>query len=270
MEDGSNDGEVVGSVGGSQFAEEEVLAMRSFGAISPERRKALDGICEVNPAAVQVQESAELWEEYFEQQAAGLSAAEANILWHQMMTDAFEAPRSAEAMDARSFFGTPVRPATELEERYVAWRRDFNQRRKIESLAEEAVAARRENRALKGDLQGKVAAIDEMVGGPIDFFAKMRSAMDGDAFSLFCALMAPDDVNAGKTLSLEKIGARFGGITKQAVSVRVVRFRAAHPKAWAFVEGVRRRRKSIAFSAQSPRDRRKEGVEENYGTRAGS
>jgi len=241
------------------FRMEETEALEQFEAITAERRAALDAIWNVGGTIAEAQEYAEAWEEYFEREAAGLSPAAANKLWHQMMTDAYEPPHSPEVMAA------PVQPVGELENRYVEWRRDFNQRLRIERLSEKAAAEGRENRELKGELHVNRQTIMDMAGGPIDFWARMRARMEEADFCLFLALIAPDDQIAGKPLSFKKIGQLLGGITKQAVSARVTGFRANHAEAWAFVEGVRWRRMTVAFSAQSPSQRRKEGVEENYG-----
>lgn len=252
----------------TMFQMEEEAALGRFAAISSERRRVLDSICEPGTTSAEDQESAERCEEYFWKEAAGLTPADANVLWHQMMTSAFDVDSAPQGMNLQTFFAESavMKPANELEEQYVLWRRDFNQRGKLEQLAADAATVRRENRNLIGEVYVKQDTIKEMANGSLVFLTRLRQQMTNDETNLFLALMAPVAGKDWGKLSYEEIGKSLGGITKQAISARVKKFQIKHQVAWAFVEEIRRRRPEMtAFSALSPADRQKLGIDKAYG-----
>lgn len=217
----------------SLMEEMEVTMMASFNNIGAARKLELDSLCEAQWTESEAKENEELWAAAFQKQAVGLSLEERNALWHRIMTSAFE--NDAGAMGN---WKTPVAPVGEQEERYVQWRRTFNQRCNTERLALAAVEARR----IAGKLAGKVAedskTISELTIKFSVIMARLSRSMTPKEFQLFMLLCSAES-NDNTVLTYAEIGRKFNGISRQAVSTQVQKLKRNFPDAWRLVKACR-------------------------------
>ena len=118
-------------------------------------------------------------------------------------------------------------------------------------------------------VEGAIAANDmrkelEEISGRADAFLTQLVAGFGsnkDMANLFMRMLATGA--DGKPLSYTKVGEQMG-ITKQAVEARFKKMATAFPTAHRHLKTLRAREKTTQFSAISPKERRKQGVDESY------
>jgi hypothetical protein len=105
--------------------------------------------------------------------------------------------------------------------------------------------------------------LDEISGRADVFMTQLVAGFGSDKVmaDLFLRLLATG-VN-GKPLSYAKVGEQIG-ITKQAVEARFRKMGSQYPIAYRHLKSIRSRGKTTQFSAISPTERRKQGVDESY------
>ena len=243
----------------SLLEQEETLMMASFGGISEARKRELDSICEPPRTEAEEREEEARWLEYFEEQAEGLSPEQKNVLWHRIMTSAFETDAGALPP-----FAPPVTPVGAEEERYVQWRREFNLRRQAERQAENAVQARCSAKGLAAEVADKQKTIQDLSLSLIEYITRFRREMNDKDFGLFLLLITRRECGTG-VLKYSEIGKKLTRpITKQAVYARAQAFGKRHPSAWAFVQRIRIAPQTRAFSELSASEQRKAGIDKSY------
>ena len=243
----------------SLLEQEETLMMASFGGISEARKRELDSICEPPRTEAEEREEEARWLEYFEEQAEGLSPEQKNVLWHRIMTSAFETDAGALPP-----FAPPVKPDGEEEERYMQWRREFNLRRQAERQAENAVQARCSAKGLAAEVADKQKTIQDLSLSLIEYITRFRREMNDKDFGLFLLLITRRECGTG-VLKYSEIGKKLTRpITKQAVYARAQAFGKRHPSAWAFVQRIRIAPQTRAFSELSASEQRKAGIDKSY------
>ena len=116
----------------------------------------------------------------------------------------------------------------------------------------------------------KQKTIEEMAESPDKFVsglvARMNDQVDIQLFFLLRVKVEAEGKN--RALSYSEIGMKLD-ISKQAVGVRVIKFKERNPEAWAFLDPVRNPKSEVPFSGLSPSERRKEGIDEAYNYDAG-
>jgi hypothetical protein len=122
------------------------------------------------------------------------------------------------------------------------------------------------------DLNGRLGAenqaareeISLMAEGVDKFLSGLQQKLNAKERELFFECIATkDDGGNRRVLTYGEIGKRLG-ITKQAVEKRLRVLERRNPQVGLFIGAVRRPPETRAFSALSPSERRKTGVEESY------
>ena len=110
------------------------------------------------------------------------------------------------------------------------------------------------------------ATIEEMADGPDRFLAGLsaRITEPEDRGLFFALLEKTTDGGRERSLSYTEIGQRLGGITKQAVHVRVEKFKRKYRQASEYVDSRRSPKQADPFSVLSPSQREKEGIDKSY------
>jgi hypothetical protein len=105
--------------------------------------------------------------------------------------------------------------------------------------------------------------LDEISGRADVFITQLVAGFGSDKAmaEIFLRLLATGA--DGKPLSYAKVGAQMG-ITKQAVEARFRKMASQYPPAHRHLKSIRSRDKTTQFSAMSPTERRKQGVDESY------
>ena len=114
-------------------------------------------------------------------------------------------------------------------------------------------------------IRTKQQTIEEMAESPDEFVAglvaRINDRVDIQLFFLLRATVAEE--GGRRPLSYSEIGMKLD-ISKQAVGVRVTKFKGRYPEAWAFLDPIRNSKPDVPFSGLSPSIRRKEGIDEAY------
>jgi hypothetical protein len=130
------------------------------------------------------------------------------------------------------------------------------------------------NSIRKETVEGVIAANEmrkelEAISGRADAFVTQLIAgfgSDKGMATLFLGLLATGP--HGKPITYAKVGAQMG-ITKQAVEARFKKMGVEFPAAYRHLKTLRSREKTTQFSALSPKERKKQGVDSSYDYDAG-
>lgn len=117
-----------------------------------------------------------------------------------------------------------------------------------------------ENHAIREDLSSMAEGVDKFLSG-------LQQKLNAKERELFFECIATKE-SGGKrcVLTYGEIGIRLG-VTKQAVEKRLRSLERRNPQVGIFIQSVRRPTETRAFSALSPSERRRNGVDEAYNTR---
>lgn len=114
-----------------------------------------------------------------------------------------------------------------------------------------------ENHHVRGELA-------EMAEGADKFIANLQQKLTKKELELFFGGIATkEDNGTRRVLTYAEIGRQFG-ITKQAVQKRLRSLESRNPAVAEYIAAIRRPPKPRSFSAMSPSQRRKHGIDEAY------
>jgi len=109
--------------------------------------------------------------------------------------------------------------------------------------------------------------IGEMTEGADRFLAGLQQKLKKKERDLFFELIASKEINGARRVSTyAEIGIRLG-ITKQAVEKRLRALEKRNSQVTEYIKSIRHPIKTETFSAMSPSDRRKYGVDEAYNSK---
>jgi hypothetical protein len=151
-------------------------------------------------------------------------------------------------------------PAPDIRDAIPEWFKKSEER--LLSAIGEAAAVFRSTGSANERLK---QTLSELADGADRFLAGLKAKLTTPQGELFFELIAlvVDEKDRRRVRSYGEIGRKLG-ITKQAVQKRYKTLCEAHPSVRNYIEAIREQAKAVNFSEMSPKERRKQGVDESY------